>query len=103
MAPDPMRRVVGLLCGLGFIALSVSANEFQPWWSLAPIQSSPSPRSAAGHVRTKVQSPIDQFILAKLEEKGLTPSPMADKRTLLRRVYFDLIGLPPTPEEINAF
>src|SRR5207244_3035980 len=49
------------------------------------------------------QTSIDPFILAKLEEKSLSPSPPADKRTLLRRVTFDLIGLPPTPEEIDAF
>jgi len=41
--------------------------------------------------------------MAKLEEKGLTPTPQADKRTLIRRATFDLIGLPPTPEEIEAF
>ena len=47
--------------------------------------------------------PIDAFIRAKLAEKGLTPAPPADKRTLLRRATFDLIGLPPTPEEVDAF
>ena len=50
-----------------------------------------------------VRTPIDAFVLAKLEEKGLKPAPPADRRTLLRRVYFDLTGLPPTPEEIAAF
>jgi hypothetical protein len=50
-----------------------------------------------------VRSPVDAFILAALEKKGLTPSPPADRRTLLRRVTFDLLGLPPTPEEIDAF
>jgi hypothetical protein len=53
--------------------------------------------------RSWVRTPIDAFILAKLEEKGLQPSPRADKRTLIRRVTFDLTGLPPSPEEINAF
>ena len=50
-----------------------------------------------------IRNPIDAFVLAKLEEKGLAPAPAADKRALLRRVYFDLIGLPPTVEEAEAF
>ncbi len=48
-------------------------------------------------------TPIDAFILKKLEEKKLTPAKLAEKRTIIRRVYFDLTGLPPTPEEIDAF
>ncbi|MBI1247004.1 DUF1553 domain-containing protein [bacterium] len=48
-------------------------------------------------------SPIDRFILARLDEAGLQPSPEADRYTLVRRVYLDLIGLPPTPEEADAF
>lgn len=50
-----------------------------------------------------VRNPIDAFILARLEEEGLKPSPEASKETLVRRVYLDVLGLPPTPEEARAF
>ena len=63
-----------------------------PWWSLQPIAA-----NAAG------QSTIDAFIAAKLTELGLAPSPEADRRTLIRRLTFDLHGLPSTPDEIAAF
>ncbi|MDB6155375.1 MAG: hypothetical protein JWL90_3828 [Chthoniobacteraceae bacterium] len=67
-------------------------------WSFQPLKRPEVPRieGAAGN-------PIDLFILAKLAEKGLAPSPEADPRTLCRRLYFDVTGLPPTPEEIEAF
>ena len=50
-----------------------------------------------------VRNPIDAFVVKKLDEAGVTPAPPASKRTLARRVYFDLIGLPPTPEQVEAF
>ena len=50
-----------------------------------------------------VRSPIDAFVLARLEAEGLRPAPAADKRTLIRRAFFDLIGLPPSPEQVAAF
>ena len=50
-----------------------------------------------------VRTPIDAFILAELKERGLNPVPPASKLTLVRRVYFDLIGLPPTPEQVHSF
>jgi mono/diheme cytochrome c family protein len=69
------------------------------WWSLQPLKRPGVPVVPAGWART----PIDRFIQAKLIEKGLSPSPVADKRTLLRRVTFDLLGLPPTAAETAAF
>ncbi len=70
------------------------------WWALKPIERPkvPEVKNAA-----RVRNPIDAFILAKLEAKGLGPSPEADRLTLIRRLTFDLHGLPPTPEEIDAF
>src|SRR5712692_1419387 len=50
-----------------------------------------------------VRNPIDAFILARLEQNGLRPAPQADRQTLLRRAYFDLHGLPPTPEQVEEF
>jgi hypothetical protein len=70
-------------------------------WSFQPIKrplvsSIQSPQS-------KIQNPIDSFLMAKLSDSGLSLAPPADKRVLLRRVTFDLTGLPPTPEEIDSF
>jgi hypothetical protein len=53
--------------------------------------------------KPEARNPVDGFILAKLESANLKPNPAADKRTLIRRVYLDLIGLPPTPEQVDAF
>ena len=50
-----------------------------------------------------VKNPIDAFILARLEKEGLQPAPKANKRALARRVFLDLVGMPPTPEELSAF
>src|SRR5205823_4189785 len=50
-----------------------------------------------------VRNPIDRFILARLEKEGITPSPEADRATLIRRLSLDLVGLPPTPAEVDAF
>ena len=53
--------------------------------------------------RSEVRNPIDAFVRGRLEREGIKPSPEADRYTLIRRVYLDLIGLPPTPEEVDAF
>ncbi len=70
------------------------------WWSLRPLV---RPAVPAATDKLWVRTPVDAFLLAAMTAKGLHPSPPADKTTLLRRVTFDLIGLPPTPEEIDAF
>lgn len=78
----------------------VITEKDRAFWSFQPIK-----RVAAPSVILKgwAKTPLDQFILAKLESNGLVPSPPANRLDLIRRVYFDLIGLPPTPEEIEAF
>ena len=50
-----------------------------------------------------VRTPVDRFVLARLEERGLRPVRRADRRTLIRRVALDVLGLPPTPEEVASF
>lgn len=69
-------------------------------WAYQPLKN-PTPPQVKN--ATWVQNPIDRFILAKLEARGMTPNTKADKRQLLRRVSFNLTGLPPTPEEYAAF
>ena len=73
------------------------------WWSLKPLVRPAVPSGAASGQRPAVSNPIDAFIAAKLREKKLSPSPEADARTLIRRLHFDLIGLPPSPAEVEAF
>src|SRR5262249_20274091 len=82
------------------VSKEFNLKERSGHWSLLALQRPGPPRVKD---QAWVRSPIDAFILAKLEEKGLTPASAGDKRTLLRRVTFDLIGLPPTPDEIAAF
>lgn len=69
-------------------------------WAYQPVR-----RSAVPAVKDKawIGNPIDAFILARLEEKGLAPAPPASKQELVRRVYFDITGLPPTPAQVEAF
>ena len=69
-------------------------------WSFQPLKSVAPPRTKNA---TWPRSPIDSFLLSKLEEANLAPAAPADRRTLLRRASFDLTGLPPTPEELKAF
>jgi mono/diheme cytochrome c family protein/cytochrome c553 len=74
--------------------------EYETHWAYAPVTKPDLPE-----VKNEawVANELDRFILAKLEARGIEPSPQADKRTLLRRVTYDLTGLPPTPEQTKAF
>ncbi len=74
--------------------------RYDPHWAFVPVRRPPVPAAPPGAV---VRNPIDNFVLAVLALRGLTPQTEADRATLIRRVSLDLIGLPPTPEEVEAF
>jgi cytochrome c553 len=90
-APDP-RAIAAKTGGYG----GVGKNH----WAFQPVK-----KPALPEVQNKswVKNPVDNFVLAKLEAAGMTPNAPADKATLIRRIYFDLIGLPPHPTEVQAF
>ena len=98
-----LRRVCsGSLASLLLAALGAQApgGADSEWWAYRPLR-----RPAVPEVRDAswVRTPIDAFILAELERRGLSPAPPADRHALLRRVTYDLTGLPPTREEVEAF
>jgi hypothetical protein len=79
---------------------AANPDKARDHWSVQPVR---RPAVPAVRDRSWARSPVDAFVLARLEVAGLRPAPAADKRTLLRRVYLDLIGLPPTRAEQRAF
>ncbi|MCU0866157.1 MAG: DUF1553 domain-containing protein [Planctomycetes bacterium] len=81
-------------------ASSLDAQAPTDWWAYRPVQ---RPEVPAVRRADWVRTPVDAFVLAKLEANGLQPAPAADRHTLLRRITYDLTGLPPTPAEIAAF
>lgn len=115
-APRPLVAALALLMSLAGSApasgepAATSANEGAPalrrapfaidpsdtgWWAFQPVRR-PSPPTAAGH-------PIDALLREQLSARGLTPSPPAAPRERIRRLYFDLIGLPPSDDEVRSF
>jgi mono/diheme cytochrome c family protein len=78
----------------------VVTDKDREFWAFRPLQDPPLPPVKHG---AWCKTPIDRFILARLESHQLTPNPPADRRTLIRRAYFDLVGLPPPPEEVEKF
>ncbi len=93
-APDPRAGVKAITRKSGF------GDVAKTHWAFQPVTNSAPPAVKQADWPT---SPIDNFILAALEEKGIKPSLPADRRTIIRRATFDLLGLPPTPAEVTAF
>jgi Protein of unknown function (DUF1553)/Protein of unknown function (DUF1549) len=97
-----MRRIwlSVFICYAALFAADTFTQRQREFWSFQKVkpQTPPVVKSAAW-----VRTDIDRFIVAKLEAKAISPGPAADKVTLLRRATFDLIGLPPTPAEVDAF
>jgi len=103
---DPWHKVNCFAVIVSILALFACCSVAEPitnksdWWSFKPASRPAVPAvTQTGWVRNE----LDRFILARLVQEKLAPSPSADRRTLLRRVTFNLIGLPPTPDEVAAF
>ncbi len=92
-------RQIGLIVVVLAAFAAPSSAEDESHWAYEPVAASNPPTDTSGWARNE----IDRFIAARLSAGGVKPSEPADERTLLRRVYFDLIGLPPTPDQIDAF
>ncbi len=100
-AIDPRQAVPGKVAtSEPRVKYGMSLEEGRKFWSFQPVKDPPLPK-VKNH--SWPRTAVDHFILARLEQTGITPAPPADRRTLLRRVTFDLTGLPPTPAEMDAF
>lgn len=95
-APDPRKTTTPAPASKYVVDIAAARGQ----WPYLPISNPPTPEVRD---RTWPRSAIDHFVLQKLEERGLTTVRDAERRTLIRRVTYDLIGLPPTPEEVQAF
>ncbi|MDP6060650.1 MAG: PSD1 and planctomycete cytochrome C domain-containing protein, partial [Pirellulaceae bacterium] len=93
-APDPREGKMPV------VRKELDIEKAREFWSFSPIRKSSPPKIEK---KSWPRTDIDRFVLARLESKGLEPNMDADPRVLVRRVYFDLIGLPPTPEQVNEF
>ena len=98
-----MQRLLAIFTAAS-VLLAATAETYKPaerrHWAFQPRKAAAPPEVK---LKAWARTPIDAFVLATLEKTGLGPAPAADKATLIRRVTFDLHGLPPTPEEVDAF
>ncbi|MEJ7606728.1 MAG: PSD1 and planctomycete cytochrome C domain-containing protein [Bryobacteraceae bacterium] len=99
MADDTVSALAAAIDSLKAPEQAASTDAHSKWLYSIPV----SPKGPGVKNAAWVKNPVDAFILSKLEEKGWSPAPPADRRSLMRRLYFDLVGLPPTVEESNAF
>ena len=93
-------RHASVLLGLFLLVGHARAEDVRADWAFQPLRSAAAP---AVRQTAVVRNPVDAFLLAELEKRQLSFSPEADRAMLLRRLSFDLTGLPPTPQEIDAF
>ncbi len=84
------------------VILHEQSKGDKTWWSLQPLRNVDPPDASKVPENWRT-NPIDRFVAVKLAEQGLSPSSPADRRTLIRRVFYDLVGLPPSPTEVQAF
>jgi hypothetical protein len=97
-----MKHQLVFLAAFAWLPLTAAAGE-KPW-AFQPVRKvAPPALPQISNLKSEIRNPIDRFVTARLREKGLSPAAPADKVALIRRATFDLTGLPPTPEEIDAF
>ena len=94
-----MKHLLIVLC----LLLVAAGADDEPHWSFQSPKRPAVPEPEKLKEGKRVRNPIDTFLFRKLKEQGLSPAPEADKRTLVRRAYFDLLGLPPTPKQVERF
>src|SRR5262249_25426891 len=105
-APALAREIRPQVQSTGRVARAerVVTEEDRKHWSYLPLRHPawPTLQTPAGDSQW-IRNPVDRFVAAKLQEKGMALSPSADARKLVRRIYFDLIGLPPAPDQVESF
>src|SRR5688572_21283689 len=98
-APDPRGDAPSVVAG-ALPATTINLDEGRKWWAFQPPKAHPLPAVQDG---AWAKQPIDRFVLAKLEANGLRPGRAAARRALIRRAYFDLLGVPPLKDEVETF